>query len=143
MGVTFGKVFNFSKSNTPPWVFFAFFKLYRWCQIAQNMTNNQEETIPQWLQSLLKANVTFWTGTKLSTGIMRILRLNNGSVRQFCYNSMSRARLTHFMPLICFNTPWKHQKTSGVLMFSEGIKIWNELKTFDKWNKNPTYDMSG
>ena len=59
MGVTFGKAFNFTKSNTPPGVFFTFLKLYRWCQIAQNMTNNQEETIPQWLQSLLKANITF------------------------------------------------------------------------------------
>ena len=29
---------NFTKSNTPPWVFFTFFKLYRWYQIAQNIT---------------------------------------------------------------------------------------------------------
>ena len=26
--------------------------------------------------------------------------------------------LTHFMPLIYFDTPWKHQKTYGFLMFS-------------------------
>ena len=25
---------NFTKSNTPPWVFFTFFKLYKWYQIA-------------------------------------------------------------------------------------------------------------
>ena len=30
--------------------------------------------------------------------------------------------ITHFMPLISFDTPWKHQKTSGFLMFSGGIK---------------------
>ena len=30
---------NFTKINTPPWVFFAFFKLYRWYQIAQRTTN--------------------------------------------------------------------------------------------------------
>ena len=27
-----------SKSNTPPWVFFTFFKLYKWYQIAQRTT---------------------------------------------------------------------------------------------------------
>ena len=30
--------------------------------------------------------------------------------------------LTHFMPLISFDTPWKHQKTRGFLMFSGYIK---------------------
>ena len=29
---------NFSKSNTPPWVFFTFFKLHEWYQIAQSTT---------------------------------------------------------------------------------------------------------
>ena len=28
---------NFIKSNTPPWIFFRFFKLYEWNQIAQNI----------------------------------------------------------------------------------------------------------
>ena len=28
---------NFTKINTPPWVFFTFFKLYKWCQIAQRI----------------------------------------------------------------------------------------------------------
>ena len=36
------------------------------------------------------------------------------------------------MPLISFDTPWKHQKTSGFLMFSGDIEsppaAWNELK---------------
>ena len=27
-----------AKCNTPPWVFFTFFKLYKWYQIAQRMT---------------------------------------------------------------------------------------------------------
>ena len=26
------------KSNTPPWVFFTFLKLYKYCQIAQRIT---------------------------------------------------------------------------------------------------------
>ena len=29
---------NFTKSNTPPWLFFTFFKLYKWYQIAQRIT---------------------------------------------------------------------------------------------------------
>ena len=28
-----------TKSNTPSWVFFTFFKLYKWYQIAQNITS--------------------------------------------------------------------------------------------------------
>ena len=30
---------NFTKINTPPWVFFKFLKLHKWYQIAQNITN--------------------------------------------------------------------------------------------------------
>ena len=29
---------NFTKNNTSPWVFFTFFKLYKWYQIAQRTT---------------------------------------------------------------------------------------------------------
>ena len=28
---------NFTKSNTPHWVFFTFFNLYKWYQIAQSI----------------------------------------------------------------------------------------------------------
>ena len=37
--------------------------------------------------------------------------------------------LTHFMPLISLDTPWKHQKSSGFLMFSGCIKRdqWHEM----------------
>ena len=41
--VTFSKVAglacNFTKSNTPPWVFFTFLKLCKWYQIAENITS--------------------------------------------------------------------------------------------------------
>ena len=38
-------------------------------------------------------------------------------------------QLTHFMPLVSFDTPWKHQKTFGFLMFSEAIEKdhWHEM----------------
>ena len=32
------KACNFTKVNTPPWLFFTFFKLYEWYQIAQHTT---------------------------------------------------------------------------------------------------------
>ena len=34
---------NFTKSNTPPWVFFTFFKLYKWYHMAQRTTNNDAQ----------------------------------------------------------------------------------------------------
>ena len=37
-------------------------------------------------------------------------------------SAINHMPLTHFMSLISFDTPWKHQKTSGFLMFSGGIK---------------------
>ena len=32
------KACNFTKSNTPSWVFLTFLKFYKWYQIAQNIT---------------------------------------------------------------------------------------------------------
>ena len=36
---------NFTKINTPAWVFFTFFKLYKWYQIAQRIIFNEEKGI--------------------------------------------------------------------------------------------------
>ena len=47
-------------------------------------------------------------------------------------------QLTHFLPLVYFYTPWKHQKTFCFLMFSGGIER-------DQWHKNGlsrTYSLS-
>ena len=42
---------NFTKSITLPWVLFRFFKLYRWCQIAQSITNGKNTWSNQsWVQ---------------------------------------------------------------------------------------------
>ena len=35
--VTFSKACNIAKSNTPPWLFFTFLKLYKWYKIAQSI----------------------------------------------------------------------------------------------------------
>ena len=34
----YAKAYNFTKNNNPPWMFFPFFKLYKWNQIVQNIT---------------------------------------------------------------------------------------------------------
>ena len=41
------------------------------------------------------------------------------------------ALLTHVMPLVSFQTPWKHQKISGFPMFSEGLERdqWQQART--------------
>ena len=31
-------VYDFNKSNTSPWVFFTFVKLYKWCQMVQSVS---------------------------------------------------------------------------------------------------------
>ena len=41
---------------------------------------------------------------------------------------MAQIHLTHFMPLVSFDTPWKHQKTSDFFMFSGGVER-------DKWHE--------
>ena len=40
-----------------------------------------------------------------------------------------RITLTHFMPRVSFYTPWKHQKTKDLPMFSGGIERdqWDEI----------------
>ena len=40
---------NFTKSSTPPWVFFTFFKLYKWYQIAQNITSACDWNVLCWI----------------------------------------------------------------------------------------------
>ena len=63
-----GEACNFTKINTPPWVFFTFFKLYKWYQIAQRTTNvvnaitevseynsSKTDVVKDWHRSLLEA----------------------------------------------------------------------------------------
>ena len=51
-------------------------------------------------------------------------------------NILKMKLLIHFMPLVSFYTPWKHQKTKGFLMFSGDVfrgyrkrpVAWNRLR---------------
>ena len=54
---------NFTKSNTPPWVFLTFFKLYKWYQIAQSLMvkfdwKNTRETLVN--PYFLEMSAHFW-----------------------------------------------------------------------------------
>ena len=61
------KVCSFTKSSTPPWVFFMIFKLYKWYQIAQRITN-----------------VFLWKNAFLSTWTVYLLIVNNCFMQRFC-----------------------------------------------------------
>ena len=59
--VTFSKVAacNFTKSNNPPWVFFTFFKLCNWYQIAQRITFycGKNKKCPLWVFSIFNESI--------------------------------------------------------------------------------------
>ena len=61
------KVCSFTKSSTPPWVFFMIFKLYKWYQIAQRITN-----------------VLLWKNAFSSTWTVYLLTVNNCFMQRFC-----------------------------------------------------------
>ena len=50
-------------------------------------------------------------------------------LKNICERLVLKICLSPIMPLVSFNTPWKHQKTSGFLMFLGGIERdwWHEM----------------
>ena len=50
-------VFNVTKSNTPTWVLFTFFILYKWYHIAQHVTNILEETEQGYVEIILQSTL--------------------------------------------------------------------------------------
>ena len=66
--------------------------------------------------------------------------LNNTTNRKM-YVTNILILLTHFMPLVSFCIPWKHQKTSGFLMFSGGIERyqWHEMDVASIPQNGQTY----
>ena len=62
--VTFSQaeVCNFTKSNTPPWVFFTFLKLCKWHQIAQHISFNSSHSFSL-LMLVLLIFFQFWKVT--------------------------------------------------------------------------------
>ena len=75
-------------------------------------------------------------GTLTLHELMLSLKKNEGQniLLEERYSELFRKRsidiyLKHFMPLLSFYTHWKHQKTSGFLIFSGGIERyqWHEM----------------
>ena len=79
---------NFTKSNTPPWVFFTFFKLYKSYQMVQSIKNmrfwqllkikNQVENCHQEIRQLATLISTFSTS-------FRSLLLQKSIYTFYCY----------------------------------------------------------
>ena len=49
---------NFTKSITPPGVFFTVFKLYKWCHILQSVTNKSRPILTMLLYRLILFNIS-------------------------------------------------------------------------------------
>ena len=58
------------------------------------------------------------------------------TVRWLLHFILHFIKCAHIMPLIFFNTPLKHQKTGGFLMFSGGKEKdqWHEMGLFPSMN---------
>ena len=63
---------NFTKSNTPPWVFFTFFKLHKWYQILQSSKLFAVTITESWEQSKLAFTYSRLTIETLEQGVKYI-----------------------------------------------------------------------
>ena len=54
---------------------------------------------------------------------------------QMCITHDKKSPLTHLMPLISFDTPWKHQKTFVFRGYQKRWVAWNGLKKPVTWNE--------
>ena len=73
--------------------------------------------------------IYFWKWLTLTKNGVNIIKKRLWRKIQPCSISDWTNWLAHFMPLVSLDTPWKHQKTKGFLMFSEGIESdqWHEM----------------
>ena len=69
------KAWNFTKSYTPPWVFFTLFKLYKWYQILQSITYSTWEYGDEWVK-YTDDSTTVTTRTKNWNMILPIFLLS-------------------------------------------------------------------
>ena len=65
---------NFNKSNTPPWVLFTFFKLYKWYHIAQGTTYDKTTTRSAQYKETINQNFFTNPCTSLKSVAQRTLR---------------------------------------------------------------------
>ena len=64
---------KFTKRNTPPWMFFTFFKLYKWYQIKQNITFRQtSQGFPEWMMGRNGASFLALSWWRLETDFYHV-----------------------------------------------------------------------
>ena len=103
---------NFTKINSPPWVFFTFFKLYRWYQIGQRTTILcliLAQKLPLYRNIVSKIN-----GAKMQEFHSRLIGAPSGFSFQGAdelWNSGEREE-TIFIPLYHFHIPTNSQAFS-------------------------------
>ena len=99
---------NFTKSNTPLWVFFTFFKLYKWYQTVQNITESYYclflltcSQTPVNIYNVRKAR-RFSQPMRLSNVLL--YRFNGISAQK---NAPKKSFFSIFPPCICYaKTKW-------------------------------------
>ena len=127
--VTFTKVAglacNFTKSNILPWVFFTFFKLCKWYQIAQHITYNA------------RRKLVFFIVTSISLAVNPVsiyqLKINNKILEWALFCCLYHERCTYFIPccsgcMINFEhviTCWE-RASSELLTSTECSQSWQE-----------------
>ena len=94
------------------------------CEIFQVFLQTSVIAIwPQLMKNVIFTENTYWRNSRqvLCNDKFQVIKpfLNRVIAKKLPF--LSTFRLTHFMPLIFFYTPWKHQKTRGFL-FSGSIE---------------------
>ena len=71
---------KFTKSNTPAWVFFTFFKLYKWYQIAQHITC-LVYSIPAFSNYQIGSDLEYWGSARYQQ--KRTLKISTSHTQTF------------------------------------------------------------
>ena len=71
-----------SKSNTPTWVLFTFFKLYKWYQIAQRITYKRCSSVYCKL-----SNIKTWTKPSIGVCLLKRSTKVNGKIRKHFHHT--------------------------------------------------------
>ena len=120
-----GLACNFTKSNILPWVFFTFFKLCKWYQIAQHITYNA------------RRKLVFFIVTSISLAVNPVsiyqLKINNKILEWALFCCLYHERCTYFTPccsgcMINFEhviTCWE-RASSDLLTSTECSQSWQE-----------------
>ena len=86
----FAKACNLTKSNTHPWVVFTFFKLYKWCKIAQRTTYYC------YLHAKFQIHMVNVIDFKAVTTLPCDICLRFAKYQSFKINTVSWSQLIHF-----------------------------------------------